>query len=136
MHDGPIACWPALTGALCLQVGLEGMLERCSEISGGAPLDLKADWSTMLSLGEQQRLSFARVLLANPAIALLDECTSALDLQNEERLYSLLQDRGIAYVSVGHRASLREYHDSVLQLEAGADGDGANWEIKPCAKTA
>jgi putative ATP-binding cassette transporter len=112
------------------------MLERCSEISGGAPLDLQADWSQMLSLGEQQRLSFARMLLANPAIALLDECTSALDLQNEKRLYSLLKERGIACVSVGHRASLKDYHDSILQLEASSDGLGASWEMKPCSEVA
>lgn len=112
------------------------MLARCAEINDGSPLDLKADWSQMLSLGEQQRLSFARVLLANPAIALLDECTSALDLQNEARLYNLLRDRGIAFVSVGHRASLLEYHDRILQLEGSSDGAGATWEIKPCSEAA
>jgi ABC-type uncharacterized transport system fused permease/ATPase subunit len=50
-------------------------------------LDHVADWSGMLSLGEQQRLAFARLLLAAPKLALLDEATSALDTKNEALLY-------------------------------------------------
>lgn len=52
-------------------------------------LDHVADWSGMLSLGEQQRLAFARLLLAAPRLALLDEATSALDTKNEELLYKV-----------------------------------------------
>jgi hypothetical protein len=54
---------------------------------GGGPLDVVVDWSQVLSLGEQQRLAFARLLLARPRLALLDEATSALDTDNEARLY-------------------------------------------------
>jgi vitamin B12/bleomycin/antimicrobial peptide transport system ATP-binding/permease protein len=79
-------------------------------------LDLVADWSTVMSLGEQQRLAFARVLLANPALVLLDESTSALDTRNEARLYGVLKDRGAAFISVGHRDSLRQFHDQVLDM--------------------
>lgn len=43
----------------------------------------------MLSLGEQQRLAFARLLLAGPKLALLDEATSALDTKNEALLYKV-----------------------------------------------
>lgn len=75
-----------------------------------------ADWAARLSLGEQQRLAFARVLLAAPALVLLDESTSALDLANEARLYGTLRERGVAYVSVGHRDSLREFHGETLTL--------------------
>lgn len=52
-------------------------------------LDYVADWSGMLSLGEQQRLAFARLLLAGPKLALLDEATSALDTKNEALLYKV-----------------------------------------------
>lgn len=52
-------------------------------------LDYVADWSGMLSLGEQQRLAFARLLLAAPRLALLDEATSALDTENEALLYQV-----------------------------------------------
>lgn len=46
-------------------------------------LDSTCEWSSVLSLGEQQRLAFARLLLARPKLALLDESTSALDKANE-----------------------------------------------------
>jgi ABC-type uncharacterized transport system fused permease/ATPase subunit len=52
-------------------------------------LDYVADWSGILSLGEQQRLAFARLLLAAPRLALLDEATSALDTKNEALLYQV-----------------------------------------------
>ena len=80
-------------------------------------LDANKDWTDVLSLGEQQRLAFARVLLARPKYAILDESTSALDVPNERLLYELLQKKGITYISVGHRPSLLEYHPKVLQLE-------------------
>ena len=103
-----------------MQVGLGELLQRCSDANDGTPLDMRADWATMLSLGEQQRLAFARVLLANPALVLLDESTSALDLANEARLYKLLIARGMSIVSVGHRDSLKQFHDR--QLELGGTG--------------
>jgi hypothetical protein len=68
-------CMHADWGAL--QVGLQQFLERCQTRSDGAALDMVADWSTQMSLGEQQRLAFGRVLLANPALVLLDESRRA-----------------------------------------------------------
>lgn len=82
----------------------------------------------MLSLGEQQRLAIARVLLARPALALLDESTSALDEANEAALYRALRAAGIALVSVGHRASLRRWHAAELELGGGADGTA--WKVR------
>lgn len=105
-----------------MQVGLSHVLARCRASAGSTPLDTEADWSAQLSLGEQQRLAVARVLLARPSLALLDEATSALDLQNEARLYKLLVASGMALVSVGHRASLREYHHEVLALRGNGGG--------------
>ena len=94
-----------------------------SELAAG--LDAVGDWSSILSLGEQQRLAFARVLLARPPVALLDEATSALDAANEARMYSLLRDLDdVAYVSVGHRGSLLGFHEQVLRLE----GD-SSWRV-------
>lgn len=78
------------------------------------------------SLGEQQRLAFARLLLAKPGYAILDEATSALDIPNEAAMYRLLKESGLTYVSVGHRPSLLSYHDSVLELK----GKGA-WRLAP-----
>ena len=114
-------------------MGLDELLERCAVVSNGEPWGMVADWATLLSLGEQQRLAMARVLLANPSLVLLDESTSALDLENEARLYRLLIDRGVALVSVGHRDSLRQYHDRVLRLTGD---DEAGWRLEECSSTA
>lgn len=79
------------------------------------------DWSDILSLGEQQRLAFARLIYNEPTLAVLDEATSALDLESERRMYRLLSAvPGLSYVSVGHRPSLLAFHDQRLQL--GRDG--------------
>ncbi len=67
-----------------------GSGDGSSGVSGRrSALDHVADWSQLLSLGEQQRLAFARVLLAAPRLALLDEATSALDGRNETLLYQV-----------------------------------------------
>ncbi|MGF1676640.1 MAG: ABC transporter ATP-binding protein/permease [Rivularia sp. (in: cyanobacteria)] len=79
-------------------------------------LDTILEFNKILSIGEQQRLAFARLLLAQPQYAVLDEATSSLDIKNEKLLYNYLQDSCITYISVGHRSTLVEYHDSVLQL--------------------
>ncbi|KAF8071082.1 ABCC2 [Scenedesmus sp. PABB004] len=106
---------------------------------GGASsaLDHVADWSGMLSLGEQQRLAFARLLLAAPRLALLDEATSALDTANEALLYGALLASGTTVISVGHRPSLVAFHEQVLQLGGGGGGGGAtSWRVLPAAEAA
>ena len=108
------------------QVNLSEVLERV-----GGKLDAKLDWSNVLSLGEQQRVSFARLFLMEPKIAFLDEGTSALDEDNELTLYSLLRKSGLTFVSVGHRSSLIQFHDFVLQL----DGSGG-WKLITAAEAA
>ncbi|VXD24824.1 conserved membrane hypothetical protein [Planktothrix serta PCC 8927] len=78
--------------------------------------DTELDWANVLSLGEQQRLAFARLLISKPRYAILDEATSALDLKNEELLYKKLDETDTTYISVGHRMSLLRYHQNVLEL--------------------
>ncbi|MFZ4774079.1 MAG: ABC transporter ATP-binding protein/permease, partial [Terrimicrobiaceae bacterium] len=75
------------------------------------------DWTNILSLGEQQRISFARIFLNKPQIAFLDEATSALDERNEEELYRNLLQTGISFVSVGHRSTLKQFHDFLIVLD-------------------
>jgi putative ATP-binding cassette transporter len=91
-------------------------------------LEIKQDWPRLLSLGEQQRLAFARLLLNSPCFVVLDEATSALDVATESYLYGLLAEREMAFVSVGHRPTLTAFHDTVLEL----DGTGS-WRLLPAA---
>ena len=91
-------------------------------------LDIKQDWPRLLSLGEQQRLAFARLLLTAPCFVVLDEATSALDVATETHLSGLLSQREMAYVSVGHRPTLTAFHETVLEL----DGTGG-WRLLPAA---
>ncbi|WP_313075491.1 ABC transporter ATP-binding protein/permease [Melaminivora sp.] len=94
----------------------------------GEGLDSEVDWSQILSLGEQQRLAFARVLIAGPRFVILDESTSALDAANEAHLYQRLLARGATLVSVAHRPAVLAYHTHVLQLT----GDGG-WKLHRAA---
>lgn len=81
-------------------------------------LDLEADWSHVLSVGEQQRLAFVRAHIQQPQWLFLDEATSALDEDTEATMYSLLQERlqQTTVVSVGHRSTLNKYNELVLRL--------------------
>ncbi len=90
-------------------------------------LDTTDDWSRILSLGEQQRLAFARVLLSAPDYIFLDEATSALDEPREIEMYNLLREElpKVTVVSVGHRSTLFKLHDVELNL----DGTG-NYNLR------
>lgn len=99
-------------------------LPDLAERFGG--LEVEADWGKILSLGEQQRVAFARVLVSKPSYVILDEATSALDSQNEESLYQQLHDSGTTLVSVSHRLNIVKYHKHVLEL--GGDG---SWRVMP-----
>jgi putative ATP-binding cassette transporter len=92
------------------QVNLQNLLSR---VEG---FDTEVPWENILSLGEQQRLAFARLLVTHPRFTILDEATSALDLTNEGNLYRQLQETKTTFISVGHRESLFDYHQWVLEL--------------------
>jgi len=105
------------------KVNLRDLPERV----GG--LDAELDWGQLLSLGEQQRLAFARLLLTEPRYALLDEATSALDEANEAKLYNELQKTGATYISVGHRSSLLLFHQQVLNLRGNGEWTSSRRDI-------
>ena len=92
-------------------VGLEAFIPR---------LDEDDHWAQRLSLGEQQRLAFARVLLQQPDLLFLDEATSALDEASEARFYQMLRDAAWhpTMVSVGHRSTLAAFHDQKRDIAA------------------
>jgi len=118
-------CYPHASGvtdekllAILNMVNLGDLAERV----GG--LDAEVKWEDLLSLGEQQRIAFARLLLNHPSYAFLDEATSALDPVNEEQLYNCLVSAQINIVSVGDRLRLSKYHHKLIELLGGG-----SWRI-------
>jgi putative ATP-binding cassette transporter len=85
-------------------------------------LDHEDNWAQRLSVGEQQRLAFARVLIHKPDMIFLDEGTSALDEASEAALYRLIEamPEKPTIISVGHRSTLKPLHDAVFELGATA----------------
>ncbi|OWQ44637.1 ABC transporter ATP-binding protein [Roseateles noduli] len=102
----------------------EVCLPELADRVGG--LDASQDWEKLLSMGEQQRLAFARVLVRTPKMVILDEATSALDGCNERRLYERLCRDGVTLVSIAHRHAVLQHHTHVLRLTGG----GA-WQLHP-----
>lgn len=100
----------AYLSQILIQVNLPDLEQQ----HGG--FNTEQNWAQVLSLGEQQRLIFARLLLNKPRYAILDEATSALDAQNEKQLYQQLKNSGMTFLSVGHRESLSDYHQSILDF--------------------
>ncbi|RIA93452.1 P-loop containing nucleoside triphosphate hydrolase protein, partial [Glomus cerebriforme] len=79
------------------------------------------DWDKMLSPGEQQKIAFARLFYWNPVFAVLDEATSSLDSNTENRFFEICKELNITTITVSHNKSLLQYHDKVLLL----DGKGS-----------
>jgi putative ATP-binding cassette transporter len=104
--------------AVLKSVNLADIVERC----GG--FDEELDFGKVLSVGEQQRLAVARVLLSQPRYVVLDEATSALDEKNEAHLYAQLVAGKATLISVTHHPGLVKYHEQVLELV----GDGT-WNL-------
>ena len=73
------------------------MAELATRVGG---LDAVHDWEKLLSVGEQQRLAFGRVLVHRPSVVILDEATSALDSSNEAALYERLRNSGTTLISI------------------------------------
>lgn len=96
---------------LLVECGLSHLMEKT---------DTEADWSHILSLGEQQKLAFVRVFLRKPKWVFLDEATSAMDEKTEEKMYRLLTALpGTTVISIGHRSTLDKWHDRVLRITNG-----------------
>ncbi|MGW4480614.1 ABC transporter ATP-binding protein/permease [Rhodococcus triatomae] len=106
----------AIREALC-KVQLGNLVDR---------LDEEADWAKILSPGEQQRIAFARIVLLRPAVAFLDEATSAVDEGLEYSLYDLIRTEAPDCIlfSVSHRSTVDQHHARQLELS----GDGS-WQL-------
>lgn len=104
-----------------------GMLDALGLSALKDKLDTVDDWSRILSLGEQQRIAFIRILLFKPQLVFLDESTSAMDESVEAKSYDMLKEYlpDMAVVSVGHRSSILSRHDMKLMLS----GNGS-WAVE------
>ncbi|MGK7898064.1 MAG: ABC transporter ATP-binding protein/permease [Xenococcus sp. (in: cyanobacteria)] len=99
------------------QVNLPNLAQRFNGFNA------KRDWSDVFSLGEQQRIAFARILINQPKYVILDEATSALDVKNEENLYRYLLEMGTTFINVGHRPTLTKYHHLILELSGHKEAE-------------
>jgi putative ATP-binding cassette transporter len=88
---------------------LESVLRRI----GG--LDTERKWGDLLSLSEQQLLAFARVLIAAPSFAFLDQPSRALSDAQVHALLRRLRDRGITYLTLGDDDDIT-YYDQLLEI--------------------
>jgi putative ATP-binding cassette transporter len=102
------------------EVGLGHLVERLGDTD---------QWANQLSGGEQQRIGIARAILQKPDWLFLDEATAALDEESEAKLYALLRRKlpGTAIVSIGHRQSLKAFHDRFLTMRK----EGSIHELVP-----
>ena len=89
-------------------------------------LEKEQDWTRILSLGEQQRLAFARLILHKPAVAFLDEATASMDEGLEFAMYQLLKQElpQTTLISIGHRSTLKALHQQQLTLQ-----DKGQWQL-------
>ncbi|GAV87165.1 ABC_tran domain-containing protein/ABC_membrane_2 domain-containing protein [Cephalotus follicularis] len=109
-HDGMVE--------LLKNVDLEYLLDR-------HPPEKEINWGDELSLGEQQRLGMARLFYHKPKFAILDECTSAVTTDMEERFCAKVRAMGTSCITISHRPALVAFHDVVLSL----DGEGG-WHVR------
>ena len=104
--------------------GAQAALGRVGLSHLDAKLDEDDRWDQVLSLGEQQRLAFARLLLQRPRWIFMDEATAALDEENQDGMMRLILDElpESALVSIGHRPGLDAFHERTLHLQRGPEG--------------
>ncbi len=103
---------------------IRAALERCGLGEFLDMLDKHERWDKTMSLGQQQRVAFARVLLHKPRWVFMDEATSALDEENQASMLSLFDAelKGATVMSIGHRPGLEKFHTRTLHIRKTEEG--------------
>lgn len=103
-------------------VNLTGLHKTIGRIKN---LDEEQNWSNILSTGELQRVSFARMFLSNAEYAFIDEGTTAIEPEAEEQLYTEVKKRFKGYISIGHQHNIAKFHKKIIVLLGGG-----KWRIE------
>ena len=105
-------------------IAVRAALHRCGLDHLIGRLDDCERWDRVLSVGEQQRLAFARLLLHKPEWVFMDEATSALDEDAQKSLMQLFQKElsGTTMISIAHRPGMATFHDRTLTLVLAVGG--------------
>lgn len=90
---------------------IDNLLIRCKN-----GFDEKRDWNETLAWGEKQMLAMARCYYHSPKFAILDECSSAVSIEMEARMYSKAKEMNITLITVSHRKTVWKYHDYILRF--------------------
>ena len=105
-------------------VGLDVIVDR----EGG--WDSVKDWKNVLAGGDKQKIAMVRLFYHQPKFAILDECTSAVSIKDEEILYTKSKDLGISLITISHRPTLLKFHDFILRYDGRK-----HWSFEPLVKS-
>ncbi len=112
--------------ALCVVAWRMASIQRMALLWPQSPgqVTLLGCFRRPLIPAEQQRLGMARLFFHRPRFAILDECTSGVTVEMEERFCDLLRQMQCTCITISHRPALMAFHDIVLAL----DGEGG-WSL-------
>jgi vitamin B12/bleomycin/antimicrobial peptide transport system ATP-binding/permease protein len=109
-------CYPTISPGILHDSEIAIILTKCKLSHLNTELNVSTQWGNKLSIGEQQKIAFCRILINRPDIIYLDEATSALDEETEAVMYqTLIQELPQSVIiSVGHRSTIKKWHTQEL----------------------